>query len=1372
MLDFVDVKVRSTKRGNLEVYPEFKAVVSKDLMIRGGVFYAIWDEERGFWSKDEMTAIRLIDDQIFKYGEQLEGDSAKSYVLLREFSSHKLLEWQQYCKTVPDHYNELDSKVIFQNDEVKKEDYATFTLPYSISNGKCEAYDELMSTLYDPEERLKLEWAIGSIIAGDSKWIQKFIVLFGGQGTGKSTFLKIVERLFEGYCSSFESEALGNRSNAFALEMFRHNPLIGIEQDGDLHRIETNTRINSIVSHEKMVINEKYKSPYNAFLKTFMFIGTNKPVKITDAKSGILRRLIDVNPSGRKVPFQRYNILNDQIKFELGAIANRCLETYKELGSGYYNSYVPKQMLSATNDTYNFIVENYDYFVNNEQVPLSAAWLRYNNYVTDSKITYPLPKRAFKEELKNYFEEFFERKDGSWNIFKGFLKEKVDVIEEEKIAETNDNWIVLKEQPSIFDQVMKDAKAQYANSEDSPRNKWDKVTTTLQKLDTSKIHYVKPPDSHIVIDLDLKDEDGNKSLKKNLEEASKWPKTYVEVSKGGGGLHLHYDYEGDTTLLSNFYDKHIEIKKFSGGSSLRRRLSKCNDIPIAKINSGLPLKRSKNMISEYTIQSEKKLREMIEKNLRKEIHQDTSSSIDFIHKLLNDAYESGMKYDVTDMRSAIQSFAMNSTNQADRCLRVVSNMKFQSEEPTQNNEDYGDAPIVFFDIECFPNLFLVVAKKQGTKEHMVFVNPKPEEMEALVKNRLIGFNNRNYDNHMIYGCMMGYNTNELYELSQSIIKGEPNSKFGEAYNLSYTDVYDFLSPANKMGLKKWEIKLGIHHQELGLPWDEPISEGHLNKVIIYCCYDVDATEAVFESKEGQADWTARKILAKLSGLTRNDTTNSHTKRIIVGTDKHPQDKFVYTDLSTIFPGYKFDPYGIPKEEYIEGAKIVQGKSWYMGEDPSEGGYVYAEPGIYYHSVVLDIGSMHPYSIIELNLFGDEYTKRFKDIVEARIHVKHKEYDQVRDMLDGKLSEFLGNEEDASGLALGLKGAINPVYGLTSARFENALKDPRNKDNIVAKRGALFMITLKYEVQKLGYKVIHIKTDSIKIADADPFIIKFVMDFGKKYGYTFEHEATYEKMCLINDSTYIAKYEDCNKCETRYGYIPGDNEKHSNEWTATGDRFQVPFVFKTLFSKDEIKLSDLVETKSVSTAIYLDMNEKLPDVSDLEKEHKKLTDQIKRGEKTEEECADTLCVLEKEIEKGHDYRFVGKIGAFVPVIEGSGGGILLRKGNNGKYGAVEGTKKKGSKSEVFRWMEDEMVKKLGLEDHVDYEYYQDLAGEAIEKIEQFGDFEQFVNEDAPAFRFKVQDGDSTRDFVNVPDHVNGDEAGFEEYMNEPEELPFL
>src|SRR5690606_17909232 len=122
----------------------------------------------------------------------------------------------------------------------------------------------------------------------------------------------------------------------------------------------------------------------------------------------------------------------------------------------------------------------------------------------------------------------------------------------------------------------------------------------------------------------------------------------------------------------------------------------------------------------------------------------------------------------------------------------------------------------------------------------------------------------------------------------------------------------------------------------------------------------------------------------------------------------------------------------------------------------DGGYVYSEPGMYGNVALLDVASMHPSSIVAEELFGEIYTQRFKELLDARIAIKHKDFDKARKMLGGALAKYLTDENTAEDLSTALKIAINSVYGLTSAGFDNPFRDTRNKDNIVAKRGALFM----------------------------------------------------------------------------------------------------------------------------------------------------------------------------------------------------------------------------------------------------------------------------------------------------------------------------
>ena len=1290
MLDFLMIATRNTKRGTIDIYPKFIIKKSEDLMIRGGDFYAVWLEDLGLWSTDEQDALQLIDRELDLYFDKHYSDFNGDVRILHMWDSESGMidHWHKYCqKQMRDSFHMLDEKLIFSNSKTNKKDYASKRLPYPLNSGDIEAYDRLMSVLYSCEERKKIEWAIGAVISGESKTIQKFLVLYGAAGTGKSTVLNIIQKLFDGYYSVFDAKALGSSSNSFALEAFKTNPLVAIQHDGDLSKIEDNTRLNSLVSHEMMTVNEKYRSTYSNRFRCFLFMGTNKPVKITDGRSGLIRRLIDVSPTGKKLDMSEYKALIKKIDFELGAIAYHCQQVYLN-EPNCYDNYIPVAMLGASNDFYNFIIDSFHVFKKEDGTSLKAAWEMYKTYCEEAKVQFPFSKRIFKEELKNYFWDYKERlglDDGSRvrSYYLGFRQDKFE--EPEKAPENlSSSKLIFSQTRSVFDEFCSDCFAQYANEQGTPTRKWNKVVTRLSDIDTTRLHYVKLPENHIVIDFDIPDENGNKSFLKNLEEASKWPTTYAEISKSGQGIHLHYIYSGDVTKLKSRYDDHIEIKVFSGNSSLRRKLTKCNNAAIATINSGLPIKEVKNLANVESIRSENGLRNLIKKNLNKEIHDATKPSVDFIYKILDDAYSSGLTYDVSDLRNAVLVFAANSSHHADYCIKLVNKMKFHSEEMSLNGSS-NESEIVFYDVEVFPNLFLVNWKIIGSNKPVVrMINPTSKEIEELLQYKLVGFNCRRYDNHILYARLIGYDNHQLFVLSQKIISGDRNSFFGEAYNISYTDVYDFASAGNKKSLKKLEIDMGIHHQELGLPWDQPVPEDQWIKVAEYCDNDVIATEAAFNYLN--ADWTARQILADVAGMTVNDTTNSLTTRIIFGNNRNPQDRFNYRNMgdsdSIDHGAYVFKENGIvisfeddgytcfDKDDrpIFPGYNFEAGKSTYRDEDVGEGGYVYAEPGIYYNVALLDIASMHPSSIIAENLFGTEYTKRFQELRDARIAIKHKEFDKARKMLGGKLEKYLTDESAASDLANALKTAINSVYGLTSANFDNPFRDVRNKDNIVAKRGALFMINLKHEVQKRGFTVAHIKTDSIKIPNATQDIINFVVDYGEMYGYTFEHEATYDRMCLVNDAVYIAKGQD-------------------GKWSAIGTQFAVPYVFKTLFDKTPILFDDMCETKSVSSALYLDMNENLP-------------------------------------EDSHNYIFIGKIGQFCPIKRGCNGGLLLREKTNKKtgetgYDAVTGTK-------GYRWLESEVVRNLKKEKDIDTDYYQKMVDEAIESISKYGDFESFVS----------------------------------------------
>lgn len=1423
MYDFLyidEIERRTNRECTLTISPEFIVNFrSKHLMVRGGDFYASYNEETGEWDKDEQTVIDNIDAELKAYRKNLEHPDRydKITVLyMRNSRTGSIDRWHKFVqKQMRDNFKPLDEKITFANTKVKRTDYISKRLNYDLAEGDISAYDELIGTLYDEENRRKLEWAVGAIISGDSKHIQKFEVLYGSAGSGKSTFLNIVQDLFEGYTSTFDAKGMGAFNNAFALDSLKNNPLVSIQHDGDLSRIEDNTMLNSVVSHEVIEVNPKYGKKYEAKFNTFLFLGTNKPVKITEAKSGLLRRLIDVHPTGNKVPYRKYHQLTSQIKFELGAIAYHCLQVYKEMGEDYYESYVPIDMMAATNDFFDFMQSCYDDFEESDHVTLTEAWKRYKDYC-DFAGAYQLSMRVVRNELRNYFRTFEDRGYVNGirvrNLYSGFRTDKFvnDPAPEHKGLGLPGavGWLAFGEFASVFDQMFKDWPAQYEKDYGKgpqPEKTWANCTTKLHDLDTSETHYTKPPEdvNILMIDFDLRDDDGNKSLELNLEAAKNWPKTYGELSKSGEGIHLYYFYNGDMTNLSRVYAPEIEIKVFTGNAAIRRKLTLCNEEPIATLNGGLPQKgEKKKKVNWDSYKSSEKLTKHIvrevRRNLKKEIWPDTTSSIHLIKKILDDAYESGIPYNVEALFHPVMEFAANSSNQKDHCLECVAQMHFSSaeqseEQPPTPTDDAGITPIVV-DIEVYPpdqsigneGLFLVCWKHYGTElipdNVMAMVNPSPEEIEALFSYPIIGFNCRDYDNHMLWAASLGIKNAGLYDISYRIINlHDNNAKYGEAYNLSKWDVYEYCKAAGKrQGLKMWEIELGKSHMEMGIPWDQPAPKDRWDDVIDYCKNDVLATEAVFNATEGYR--LAREfqvnLVKALHGndipVSTNDTANTLSKRAIFGKNKHPQDEFNYRDLSKPVGSDQYEEYlvkfgrdrkfrvfndaGLPEyRDYIPGEELPKGwsilpffpgytfdpyadkgkKSCFHEDYGGEGGRTFSAPGMYTHVWDGDIASQYPTSIIEECLFGPRYTKIFADIVQARIAVKHKDFETAGKLLGGALKPYL-SEEAAGDLAQGMKIIINSVYGLTKAGFENEFRDPCNVDNIVAKRGNLFMLMLKEQVELRGYKVVHIKTDSIKIAEADKNIENFVIKFGKEYGYNFETEGVFDKFVLLNDASYVA-----------YDQKEG--------WITKAKQMQEPYVRKSLFTKEKITFDDMCQTFNVHEgAIYMDLNETL--VSSVagseeqfiswEEELDKLNAALDRGKlmrgyANEDDMKRRAVELEVTINKCHNMQFIGRVGRFCPVKPGCGGGKLYRV-QDGKNYAVAGTT-------GYRWLEAEYIKEHGLEDCIDTAYFTKLVDDAAEAIAKYGDLEWFINGEV---------GEAAPDFINVPEWVD-DEVPFEE-----------
>lgn len=938
MYDFLKVKKEFSPKAQRWIYtPAFEIKrYMKDLFVRSKDFYAMYDYATGMWIKNESLAIEMIDDQVREYvlkevGEQIMNDPDHCPIIKRIADTDNRLidKWHKFVqKDIRDSYQKLNQKVKFSNSEIKREDYATYKLPYPIKEGPTPYYDKLVNTLYLPEEKKKFEYLAGALIAGEQSKIQKFFVFYGEPGSGKSTIIDIIVDTILGgddapYAKHFTAVLLVNKDQ-FGTEFLADDPILAFDDEAKLDRVETCSTINTIVSHETVRVNPKFGRTFPTKPNCFLVCGSNDVVQLSP-NSGFNRRLIDIRPTGEKLPAKEYDECKNQLKFERGAIAAHCLSVYKSCGKNYYNHYQPEDMLTSVSPFHNFVKDNY--FELRDGTTLINAYNLYKSYAVDCNFKTIATRYRFADDLKLYFDYCGDKEENGkiiHNWYEGFKDEKIGLkkfvpeTEESMKSESKNGWLEFNCTESLFDKLYSDCPAQYAKEDGSPVTYWDNVTTTLKDLDTHKTHYILTPGDVVTMDFDLKDANGNKSLELNLKAANEFPPTYAELSKSGVGIHLEYKWTGgNPDDLSRVYGDNIEVKVSKGKSALRRRLTKCNDLPIAELSSGLPLREGgKGLVDQYAFKNEATLKSQIVNALSGNYKNLVShkTTIDFIDHLLKEARQSGIDYDVSELYPYVDEYAEASTHQSEYCKNLVRNMFFKSknadeEKPNIETPEFKEAPIVFFDIESYPEdkeknmpaLFIVCYKLRGPGKPVIkMINPSPLEVWELIKPgkyRLIGFNNRDYDNHMLYGRAQGLSIAELNRRSQIMINGktadERNSvKFREAWNLSYADVFDFA--AKKQSLKKWEIELHETHKEMGISWNEAAPMDRWEEIADYCANDVLATEAVFEHCQG--DFQARIALAELSGLTVNDPNRKHIIKIVVGDEKTP--KLVYTDFAT------------------------------------------------------------------------------------------------------------------------------------------------------------------------------------------------------------------------------------------------------------------------------------------------------------------------------------------------------------------------------------------------------------------------------------------------------------------------------------------
>ena len=782
-MDFLDVSVKKFTSNNrtvdYEVSPDFIFGDAKDLVVKGSKFYAYWNGS--FWDTKQKNLFYDIDSLLWRKARELEDGRPGLRIDVKEIrkaSAGKFRLFADFCKACEASDISFNQKVLFADHKMQRRDYATTQLTYSPQEGEATAFKELIGTLYLPKELDKILWFMGALFTNKMYKIEKFMYLYGSKGSGKGTVLKIFRMLFEDYCGTIDLKLLTS-ADQFATGQIQEVPLL-IDEDTDISHIYNDTPLLKLTSHETISVNKKFKEPYDVKFIGLLITASNQRYKVRNVDSGITRRAIVVNPSGQKVSHTRYNQLMSQIKYELPYIAHMAISRFEELGFDYYDDYFDVDMAEQTDHIFDFIRSNAIHMQNG--ITLKQISELYREYLEDMGWKTDGYKATIKREALRYFDTMLKDShvDGTRvnNYFKGFrwnIAFPEGVVGTTKADDTvvPDNWLEFDHHNEVFNKLAAEYPAQPALRNGNPSEKWDNVVTKLSDIQTNKLHWVKVPLNHVILDFDLKDENGNKNLELNKEAASKFPPTYAEVSKSGQGIHLHYIYDGNVNELDNLVEKNIEIKVYRGKSSLRRIDKASNNLQLSHISSGLPLKEKKDremydQIKEITY-TEKTLRNFVKRQLgmiegKEPSHPNTKPTIDFIAHEIQKAADMGLEYDITDLRHAVFMRAIRSTNNKDYCLAVFQQIPWSTMRDDEGKTEakltnftkiYPKEELVFFDIEVYPNLFVVVWKKYHEDEFTRWINPTPDQIEYLMTFPLVGFNNRRYDNHILYARLLG-----------------------------------------------------------------------------------------------------------------------------------------------------------------------------------------------------------------------------------------------------------------------------------------------------------------------------------------------------------------------------------------------------------------------------------------------------------------------------------------------------------------------------------------------------------------------------------------------------------------------------------------
>jgi hypothetical protein len=409
---------------------------------------------------------------------------------------------------------------------------------------------------------------------------------------------------------------------------------------------------------------------------------------------------------------------------------------------------------------------------------------------------------------------------------------------------------------------------------------------------------------------------------------------------------------------------------------------------------------------------------------------------------------------------------------------------------------------VIYDVETPPNYFCVTFKQVNKDNIWRFqidternINDQLKLREFIKDKRLVGFNNKPFDDHIInHIAEADYEVSnlEIYQLAQEIINENKFSPYKNSLDLMKLLYLDKIMK----GLK--QVAINLQHeliQDLPYAYNKFLTTEEKNEVLEYNLNDVLITERIFnhskeeilirleaeklyginaisESRSGLANRIAEKLYADRLGLEGEDKYDF--KKIKTERDSINLDNVVYDKYKTIFKTkniQQFVKHLCKQTVYPDGEKIsIDFPILNIGGLPLQFGaggiHSVDAPGYYIRSKgkVLrdaDVTSFYPFQIIQNAICPAHLNKQ------AFLGM------YLEDMI---LPRVAAKKEGKKGRAEILKIVINAIYGKFTSKF-HWLRDPLCGLQVTIN----CQLALVYLIEKLhlaGIEVISANTDGV------------------------------------------------------------------------------------------------------------------------------------------------------------------------------------------------------------------------------------------------------------------------------------------------------